>query len=100
MNLLKDYIAVMGLTQRQFAALLGAGYSLGDTENCAGLFCNRNSFYSKFSSPSLSSVPASLSNVFFIDVLGNDWKEVNITTNVTMYQVKPIRFFVSFTINS
>merc|ERR1719232_1288971 len=71
-NLLKDYIAVMGLTQRQFAALLGAGYCLGETENCSGLFCNRQSFNKKFSSASLSSEPATLSNVF-LQELTNAW---------------------------
>ena len=36
---LKDYISVMGLSQRQFAALLGAGHVIGDTHHCAGLYC-------------------------------------------------------------
>ena len=86
-NLLKDYIAVMGLTQRQFAALLGAGYSLGDTADCSGLFCNRNSFSSNFST--LSSVPVpKLSNVFFINVLSYNWEEIKISDNITMYQVR------------
>ena len=36
---LKDYISVMGLSQREFAALLGAGHVLGDGHDCAGLYC-------------------------------------------------------------
>ena len=34
----------MGLTDRQFAALLGAGYSLGQAGLCDGFYCQRNSF--------------------------------------------------------
>ena len=36
---LKDYISVMGLTQREFAALLGAGHVIGEDRDCAGLYC-------------------------------------------------------------
>ena len=36
---LKDYISVMGLTQREFAALLGAGHVIGDHHHCGGLYC-------------------------------------------------------------
>ena len=36
---LKDYINVMGLNQRQFAALLGGGHVIGDDQDCAGLYC-------------------------------------------------------------
>ena len=34
--LLKDYIAVMGLSQQQFTAIVGAGYALGESSNCSG----------------------------------------------------------------
>ena len=85
-SLVRDYIAVLGLTERQFAALLGAGYALGDSSaECAGLFCRRNSFLSSDSGPA-SSV---LSNVFFTDLLTNTWQEFNQTTNnLTMYKVR------------
>ena len=86
-SLVRDYIAVLGLTERQFAALLGAGYALGDSSaECAGLFCRRNFFLSSDSGPA-SSV---LSNVFFTDLLTNTWQEFNQTTNnLTMYKVRP-----------
>ena len=36
---LKDYMNIMGLTQREFGALLGAGNMVGDVQDCAGLYC-------------------------------------------------------------
>ena len=68
MELLKDYISVMGLTPRQFAALLGAGYSLGQEDHCDGLFCRRNSFSQFPPQPSRL-----LSNAFFTDLLNHKW---------------------------
>ena len=86
-TLVRDYIAVMGLTERQFAALLGAGYALGQSADCAGLFCRRNSFLPSVPSPP----PSVLSNVFFTDLLTNTWQEFNQTTNNrTMYKVRPL----------
>ena len=83
-SLVRDYIAVLGLTERQFAALLGAGYVLGDSAGCAGLFCRRNSFL-----PSGSSPASVLSNVYFTDLLSHSWQEFNQTTNnQTMYKVR------------
>ena len=39
-HLIKDYAEVMGLTNEEFAAMIGLGYSVGDTSTrCAGLFC-------------------------------------------------------------
>ena len=83
MALVKDYIAVMGLTNKQFAALVGAGYAIGDSSNCAGLFCRRNSFHT-----SGSSVSSVLSNIYFKDLLSNSWQEYNSTSNGNiMYKV-------------
>ena len=86
-SLVRDYIAVLGLTERQFAALLGAGYALGDSADCAGLFCRRNSFLSSGSSPT-----SVLSNVYFTDLLSHSWQEFKQTTNSqTMYKVRQLR---------
>ena len=39
-DLIKDYIEVMGLNQHEFIALMGVGYSIGDISGtCQGLFC-------------------------------------------------------------
>ena len=86
-SLVRDYIAVLGLTERQFAALLGAGYALGQSADCAGLFCRRNSFLPSGPSPP----PSVLSNVFFTDLLTHTWQEFNQTTNNrTMYKVRSL----------
>ena len=81
-SLVRDYIAVLGLTERQFAALLGAGYVLGDSADCAGLFCRRNSFL-----PSGSSPASVLSNVFFTDLLDNTWQPFTTPTR-KMFKVR------------
>ena len=82
MELLKDYISVMGLSPRQFAALLGAGYSLGQADHCDGLFCRRNSFSQSPPEPSRL-----LSNVFFTDLLNHQWRQV-ITPTRKMLKVE------------
>jgi len=64
---LKDYISILGLTQREFTALLGVGYAVGDSSDCDGLFCRRDSFQG---TPSVSS---SLSNIFFKTLLSESW---------------------------
>merc|ERR1711970_461125 len=64
---LKDYISIMGLTQREFTALIGAGYSVGDPGDCDGLFCRRDSFSGN------KSVSTSLSNIFFKTLLSESW---------------------------
>ena len=81
-NLLKDYIAVMGLTSRQFAALVGAGYSLGESSDCAGLFCSRQSFSTSPPAPS-----SSLSNAYFTDLLNNEFQEVT-ENGLKLYKVR------------
>ena len=81
MELLKDYISVMGLTKRQFTALVGAGYALGHSADCDGLFCQRNSFSNWRSHP-----PPRLSNIFFSDLLSHQWKPVS-TGGRKMFQV-------------
>jgi len=63
----KDYISIMGLTQREFTALIGAGYSVGDSGDCDGLFCRRDSFTGS------KSVSTSLSNIFFKTLLSESW---------------------------
>lgn len=41
---LHDAICISGLTLRKFTVLYGGGYVIGDSENCNGLYCIRNSF--------------------------------------------------------
>ena len=46
--LVRDYAAVMGLTDREFAALVATGYAVGQANGCAGLFCRRFYFFKYF----------------------------------------------------
>ena len=80
-DLLKDYIHVMGLTYRQAAAILGAGYSMAHSGPCDGFFCQRNSFLN-----STSSVSVNLSNVYFNDLLNHQWEEFQVADRM-MYKV-------------
>jgi len=78
---LKDYISISGLTKREFSALNGVGYAVGESSDCDGLFCQRNSFQG---APSISS---SLSNIFFKTLLSESWEEYIIpSTNKQMYK--------------
>ena len=85
-ELVRDYMAVMGLTPVQFSALLGAGYALGQSDHCDGLFCRRNVFAQ---SQSGSQPPPSslLSNVFFNDLLDHNW-EPHTTPSRQMFKVR------------
>jgi len=64
----QDFISISGLSQREYIALIGVGYAVGDSSDCEGLFCRRDSFTG---SPSVSS---SLSNIFFHTLLSNTWE--------------------------
>jgi len=80
---LKYYISLMGVSKREFAALNGIGYAIGDTADCDGLFCRRNSFYGS------KSVSQGLSNIFFLDLLSNSWQDVSVAeTGKKMYKAK------------
>ena len=83
---MKDYIAVMGLDQKQFAALVGAGYAMGEASNCSGLFCMRTSF----SSEMVTEPATQITNRFFTDLLGHhSFEETNSTLGGnTMYMVR------------
>lgn len=59
---LKEFIELLGLTFPEYAALHGAGYAIGQGDDCAGLFCKRDS-----TSPSI------LSNMFFRNILQYKW---------------------------
>merc|ERR1719211_199393 len=50
----------------EYAALHGAGYSIGQTSNCTGLFCRRDT----------KSIEK-LSNVFFKTLIENEWDRNN-----------------------
>ena len=82
MALLKDYISVMGLTVRQFTALMGAGYSIGHSGDCEGLFCQRNVFSETGTKPSKV-----LSNIFFRELLREEWEPVR-RQGRDMFQVR------------
>ena len=76
----------MGLSQRQFAALVGAGYAMGEARNCSGLFCMRTTFSSE-----IETEPATqISNIFFTDLLGHHTFEETATSDGgnTMYMVR------------
>ena len=62
----------MGLSKSEFAALYAVGYDVGDSNDCDGLYCRRNSFQGS------SSVSLSLSNIFFQDLLSETWEEYTI----------------------
>ena len=85
--LLKDYISVMGLTPRQFAALLGAGYLLGERGACAGLFCDRRSLVPSSSRGNTTGEEPAQINKFFLDLLGNSFQTVDLDSGDTMYIV-------------
>jgi len=77
----KDYITITGLTQREFTALIGAGYAVGESSDCDGLYCNRDSFEGS------ASVSSTLSNIFFKNLLSEKWEEYTIpSTGKQMYK--------------
>merc|ERR1719483_2075167 len=64
---LKAFISSEGLTLREFTVLNGAGYAIGDTCN-EGFFCLRDPV-------NTTSISNSLTNIFFTNILSNDWAE-------------------------
>ena len=62
---LHQFVQLMGLSAREYTALHGAGYTAGQSSNCAGLYCQRD----EYASDSI------LSNRFFTTLLSNEWKE-------------------------
>ena len=75
---LKDWIEKLDLTKQEFAALYGLGYSVGDSGNCDGVFCGRDS---KFSSSHMQ-----ISNVLFNELLSGNWHLQLPTINFGKYQ--------------
>ena len=63
--------------------ITGAGYSLGDFESCAGLFCDRTSFNPSIPNP----VSKELNNKYFKDLLENKFEEISVTGGNKMYKV-------------
>jgi len=67
---LKEYIKLLGLSQREFAVLNAGGYVLGDSDSrsvCEGLFCRRG-----VRAPN-SRLSPWLSNRFFAILQSKDW---------------------------
>jgi len=62
---LKDYIKLMGLTQKEFVVLNAGGFAIGDSVGCEGLFCSRGTGTSRFE--------PRLSNRFFAILQSKDW---------------------------
>ena len=65
-----EFIDLMGMTRREYTALHGAGYSIGQDlssleSNCGGLYCKRN----------IVGTNSTLSNNFFSTLLANEWEE-------------------------
>ena len=84
---LKDYISVMGISQKQFAALVGAGYAVGGTDNCRGLYCKR------LTKTSGDLMNKNLSNAFFTDLLDNTWEEIEVNS-IKLYKAKDRTLFM------
>eukprot|EP00092_Neocalanus_flemingeri_P034784 GFUD01037856.1.p1 GENE.GFUD01037856.1~~GFUD01037856.1.p1 ORF type:complete len:538 (+),score=83.50 GFUD01037856.1:171-1616(+) len=87
---LKDSIAILSLTQREFAALNGAGYAVGDLRDCDGLFCRRNSFQTAVANYERPySTTSNLSNIFFLTLLSERWDKYTIPdTGKQMYKAR------------
>ena len=64
---LHEFVRLMGVTAREYAVLHGAGYAIGQIDDCAGLYCQRDKHLSD---------PV-LSNCFFTTLLSNEWVEVS-----------------------
>merc|ERR1712099_56492 len=66
----REFMGLMGLTPKEYAALHGAGYALGQVGECAGLFCQRD-----------VQPKSALSNIFFKNIVDYQWKrdDVNAT---------------------
>ena len=75
---LKDWIEKLDLTKQEFTALYGLGYSVGDSGNCDGVFCGRDS---EFSSSHMQ-----ISNVLFNELLSGNWHLQLPTINFGKYQ--------------
>merc|ERR1719320_415472 len=85
----QDYISISGLTKRGFLALQGAGYAVGNCEDCDGLYCRRDSFTGAHS----HSVP--LSNIFFTTLLSEVWESHTIpSTGKKMYKATGKDLFI------
>eukprot|EP00092_Neocalanus_flemingeri_P010303 GFUD01011100.1.p1 GENE.GFUD01011100.1~~GFUD01011100.1.p1 ORF type:complete len:745 (-),score=81.08 GFUD01011100.1:67-2301(-) len=87
---LKDSIGILSLTQREFAALNGAGYAVGDLRDCDGLFCRRNSFQTAVANSERPySTTSNLSNIFFLTLLSERWDKYTIPdTGKEMYKAR------------
>ena len=71
----------MGISQKQYAALVGAGYAVGGIDGCRGLYCKR------LTKTSGDFINANLSNAFFTDLLDNTWEEIEVN-NFKLYKAK------------
>lgn len=82
MTYFHEFIDLMGMTKREYTALHGGGYSIGQDasaleSDCGGLFCRRNP---------LDGSNFELSNNFFSTILKNEWEEyVDPITGKEMY---------------
>lgn len=65
---LKEVVRLMGLTQREFAVLNAAGYTIGEP-GCQGHFCQRAQ------STQINSQEKNVTNMFFKRLLDNRWTE-------------------------
>ena len=66
---LRDTINLSGLSLYEYTALYGAGYVIGDVEDCDGLYCRRDLQYTS------KGATYKLSNVFFKTLLAEEWEE-------------------------
>ena len=64
--LLRESINLSGLSLREYSALYGAGYIIGDMEDCEGLYCRRDSHVNS------RRTPKQLSNEFFTTIVSEE----------------------------
>ena len=86
-----DAISISGLTTNEFVALYGAGYVIGDTKNCNGLYCLRASFVT---TTTPSALMPTLSNELFTLLFDETWdmnmniKSVFRIRGISMYKAR------------
>lgn len=84
---LHDYISVSGLSFREFTALYGGGYVIGDTKDCNGIYCLRASYHQN----DVDAKPIEkLSNKFFRLLFSEEWEPMEIRS---VYRIKGISLY-------
>eukprot|EP00092_Neocalanus_flemingeri_P034517 GFUD01037532.1.p1 GENE.GFUD01037532.1~~GFUD01037532.1.p1 ORF type:complete len:735 (-),score=126.35 GFUD01037532.1:88-2292(-) len=72
----KEFIKLLGLTQNEFAVINAAGYAIGDTNSCDGLFCKRD--FKETVSAIKDAKYNIISNIFFKILEQEKWSEYTV----------------------